>query len=173
MSNEILTECAALLRTRELLERAAVSESHWRRHEHNCQYPKRGHLGPRARGLPEDVLDLFLAQCLALRAAMRSLTEPVTLPRWSPDHVPAQYPRGIQMVTRSEVELLVGLRHTAIYDAIGDGTFPWPAPLGDRVRRWARHEIDAWIEHRFHYLRALRSPAQVWVVPASRSVRVR
>ena len=166
MTNQSATECVALLRTPEILVRIAASESHWRRLESREQCPVRGRLGLRARGLPEDVLDLWLAGCLELRSTLTSLPDLVTLPRWVPDpSLALGCPRGIQMLREAEVERLVGLKHTAIYDRMNAGEFPWPAPLGDRVRRWARHEIDEWLAARHVYLHALRAPGRVWSVP--------
>ena len=164
-----------MLRTREILDRIAASESHWRRLEGREQCPVRARLGSRARGLPEDVLDLWLTDCLVLRSTLTSLTDPITLPRWVPDPKLTRtvYPRGIQMLRLTEVELLVGLGHTAIYDAIRDWRFPRPAPLGDRVRRWPRHEIDEWLAARHKYLTALRAPGRVWSVPTPPSAPAR
>lgn len=50
-----------MLRTPEILRRGAFSESHWRRLEADSQCPVRRQLGPRARGLPEDEFDHWLA----------------------------------------------------------------------------------------------------------------
>ena len=174
MTNQSATECVALLRTRDILDRIAASESHWRRLERLKQCPVRGRLGSRARGLPEDVLDLWCVGCLELRSTLMSLTDPVTLPRWVPAPLTLTvYPRGIQMLRLAEVELLVGLKKSAIYDAMGERRFPWPAPLGDRVRRWARHEIDEWLADRHNYLRALRAPGRFWSVPTQPSAPAR
>ena len=60
-------------------------------------------------------------------------------------------------------ERLVGLKKTFIYNRIGEGSFPRPAPLGRVLRRWARHEIDAWIADRNDVLRALRRADSAWL----------
>ena len=133
-----------MLRTLEILARLGVSESHFRRLERDGHCPVRYCLGPRARGLPEDVLDSWLMWCLHLRSRNGRLPDPFRLPRWSPELVQPSPVRGIQMLTLREVERLVGLRSTCIYGLIAADAFPRPAPLGSWVRRWALHEIDAW-----------------------------
>jgi prophage regulatory protein len=47
-----------------------------------------------------------------------------------------------------EVEHRTGRRHAAIYEAIANGTFPAPVPLGARAVGWLEDEVDAWIEAR-------------------------
>jgi prophage regulatory protein len=42
---------------------------------------------------------------------------------------------------------LVGLKSTAIYDAVARGDFPKPAKLG-RLSAWPESEVLAWIEAR-------------------------
>ena len=42
----------------------------------------------------------------------------------------------------------VGLRHSAIYDAIRKGTFPKPVSLGRKAVAWLESEVDAWINAR-------------------------
>ena len=135
-----------MLRTLEILARLGVSESHLRRLERDGQCPVRRCLGPRARGLPEDVLDSWLMWCLHLCPTTGRLPDPFRLPRWPTDLVQTSPVRGIQMLTLREVEQLVGLRSTCIYGLIAAGAFPRPAPLGSWVRRWALHEIEAWLE---------------------------
>lgn len=46
-----------------------------------------------------------------------------------------------------EVENRVGLRKTAIYDAIDRDEFPKPVKLGT-TSRWVESEIDEWIDAR-------------------------
>lgn len=42
----------------------------------------------------------------------------------------------------------VGLRRTAIYDAVQRGTFPQPVRLGRRCVAWPSDVIDAWVRER-------------------------
>ena len=42
----------------------------------------------------------------------------------------------------------VGLRRTAIYDAVKLGTFPQPIKLGRRCTAWSSSEIDRWVAER-------------------------
>ena len=153
-----------MLRFAEVVDRTSLSESCLRRLIAAGVFPPFLELGPRARGLTEYTLDAWLAQCLQLRASMRRLLDPVEFPPWRglpPVAVPA---RGIQMLRRGEVEALVGLRKSAIFRRIGAGEFPAPAPLSERVRRWAHHEIVAWIRERRYALHVVRSADAPWVV---------
>lgn len=47
-----------------------------------------------------------------------------------------------------EVESLVGLRKSAIYDAVRKQTFPAPVKLSRRAVCWPASAIDAWIADR-------------------------
>ena len=44
----------------------------------------------------------------------------------------------------SKVQERVGLKTTAIYDAINAGTFPAPVKLGTRAVAWVESEIAEW-----------------------------
>lgn len=44
-----------------------------------------------------------------------------------------------------EVRNAVGLKTTAIYDAIRKGRFPSPVRIGDRAVAWREADIEAWI----------------------------
>ena len=102
-------------------------------------------LGPRARGLPAHVLDVWLWSRLLARAEMRTLRAAVALPLWGVHPVVVSPVSDIVMLRRSEVLSRVGLAKTAVYDGIEDETFPAPAPLTACARRWAAHEIQWWI----------------------------
>lgn len=45
-----------------------------------------------------------------------------------------------------DVTLKVGLRTTAIYEAVKRGEFPRPVKLGPKAKGWLEHELDAWLE---------------------------
>jgi prophage regulatory protein len=47
-----------------------------------------------------------------------------------------------------EVEVMTGLKHSAIYEAIEAGTFPPPIELTRAARGWIESEIDAWLDQR-------------------------
>ena len=128
------------------------------------------HLGARARGLPEDLLDHWFARCLDLRPRLVNLTDDFVMPTWSPEIEVSPHPRGIVMLTLAEVERLVGLKKSSIYNRIGEGRFPRPVPLGRVLRRWARHEIDGWIADRIDALLALRRADSVWLPESSTAV---
>jgi prophage regulatory protein len=44
-----------------------------------------------------------------------------------------------------DVQTKTGLKHTAIYKRIAEGTFPKPIPLGPQARGFIESEIDTWI----------------------------
>ena len=149
-------------RTPEILRRTRLSGSHWLRLERAGQSPVRSKIGPRARGLPDVVLDHWLAWCLDQRCKLVRLTDPFVLPVWSPDIEVSPHPPGIQMLTRFEVLRFVGFEKTCLYDQINADLFLRPAPLGVAVRRWAQHEVVGWIEDRNDDLRVLRRAARNW-----------
>lgn len=47
-----------------------------------------------------------------------------------------------------EVESLVGLRKSSIYEGVKSGTFPAPIKLSRRAVCWSAAAIDAWITER-------------------------
>jgi prophage regulatory protein len=54
----------------------------------------------------------------------------------------------IALLRLPEVITRVGLRRSAIYDAIAAGKFPTPIKLGRRCVAWPSDEIDAWVASR-------------------------
>ena len=75
-------------------------------------------LGARARGLPEELVDHWLAWCLDLRGQLVKLTDDFEMPLWSPDIEVSWHPTGIQMLTLAQVERFVGTKKTFIYNRI-------------------------------------------------------
>lgn len=57
-------------------------------------------------------------------------------------------PDAHRILRRPEVEALVGMRKTALYQRIQAGEFPRPVPLGPRAVGWLSHEVMGWIEAR-------------------------
>lgn len=51
-----------------------------------------------------------------------------------------------RLIRIRDVEHLVGLKKTAIYDRIKKGEFPAPVKLGERVSVWRETQVSAWIE---------------------------
>ena len=45
-----------------------------------------------------------------------------------------------------QVEAKTGLKHTAIYQKICEGSFPRPIPLGTKARGFVESEVDDWIK---------------------------
>jgi prophage regulatory protein len=52
----------------------------------------------------------------------------------------------LRIIRFGEVKTRTGLKHTALYDRIRDGTFPRPVPLGPKARGWIESEINDWIQ---------------------------
>ena len=52
------------------------------------------------------------------------------------------------LLRRREVEMRVGLRRSAIYLRLTNGTFPKPIKLGPHSVRWIAREVDAWVAAR-------------------------
>ena len=48
----------------------------------------------------------------------------------------------------TEVEALVGLSRSTIYELMRDGEFPLPLQVGKRAVRWHEREIAAWLAER-------------------------
>lgn len=140
------------LSMRQVCERTALSPSYVYHLIDRNLFPPFVKLGPRARGLPEDDLDRFLATCLALRNQMRSLCHPVVLSPWPPTGVIDVPCCGIRLMRLEDIlaRLPVGRSHLYRLMVAQDSRFrfPWPAPLGERARRWAVHEVEEWLRRR-------------------------
>ena len=134
-----------MLRPREVRERTTLSTAHIHRLQCAGRFPRYAALGRRVHGLPEHVLDAFLAERMAAREAMPPLGLRPPLPAWrfDIDKVPALC--GIRLLQRPSVEALTGLPKSTFYPLIPQGRFPGPVPLGERAARWIAHEVDAWI----------------------------
>ena len=55
---------------------------------------------------------------------------------------------GERLLRLPDVEARTGLRKSAIYQAMKEGTFPACLKLGPRASAWPSSEIDAWIAAR-------------------------
>ena len=53
---------------------------------------------------------------------------------------------GLRILRRKEVEAIVGLSRSSIYELIARKQFPAPIKLGLRSVGWLRHEVVAWLE---------------------------
>ena len=53
-----------------------------------------------------------------------------------------------RLLTRPEVEEVVGLSCATVYRLMGSGDFPRPIRLGGRCVRWKATDLLAWIESR-------------------------
>lgn len=55
-----------------------------------------------------------------------------------------------RLITRREVESLIGLKRSFIYRAMSLGHFPKPVKIGPKAVRWVEAEIREWIEDRIN-----------------------
>ena len=156
-----------LLRMREVCARAALGPSYVYELAGRELCPPFRESGSRASRMLSSELDQWLAGCLALRAQMPTLRHPVVLPAWPPaEDVPVPC-HGIQMGRRSEVLALLSCSPNHLYRlmALADPAFrfPWPAPMGVRVRRWALHEVLEWISRRRSTLARRARERNPWI----------
>ena len=62
--------------------------------------------------------------------------------------IPSKLPRPERLLRLPEVESMVGLRKSSIYDAMKRGEFPAPVRLSRRAMCWPASAIDTWIAAR-------------------------
>ena len=147
-----------MLRIPQIVDRLSISVSHVYALMQSGRFPPLVHLGARARGLPEVLLDAWLWDRIEARGAMRTLHDPVVLPYWQAELVRIPPASGLRLLKRTVVQDRVARRRTALYRAIADDGFPAPVPVTSHVRRWVAHEIDAWLRDRaVHALRAAKA----------------
>jgi prophage regulatory protein len=53
-----------------------------------------------------------------------------------------------QLLRLPEVETVVALRRSAIYNLIAENRFPHPIKVAGRASRWSRRELSTWLEQR-------------------------
>jgi prophage regulatory protein len=53
-----------------------------------------------------------------------------------------------RLLTRPQVEFLVGLGRSTLYQWMAEGRFPKPVRVGNRLVRWRLSDIDAWVQAR-------------------------
>lgn len=51
-----------------------------------------------------------------------------------------------KLLTRKEVEHIIGLKRSTIYDWMRSGRFPRPMRLGPKAVRWRQSDITTWME---------------------------
>ena len=61
---------------------------------------------------------------------------------------PSKTAQPERLLRLPDVEALVGLRKSSIYDAVKRGDFPAPVKLSRRAVCWPASAIDAWIAER-------------------------
>ena len=47
-----------------------------------------------------------------------------------------------------QVEDLIGLKKSALYNLISEGNFPRPVAVGPRIKAWRSEDVAAWIDQR-------------------------
>jgi len=52
-----------------------------------------------------------------------------------------------KILRRTQLEELLGLSRSAIYQMMADGEFPRPVKLGRRAVGWPEHEVQAWLQN--------------------------
>lgn len=52
------------------------------------------------------------------------------------------------ILRRKQVEQMIGLSRSTIYNSIREGTFPKPIQLGLRAVGWLESDIEAWLTSR-------------------------
>jgi len=50
-----------------------------------------------------------------------------------------------RLISVREVEVIVGLRRSAIHNRVRDGRFPAPVKLSQRCSRWHMSAVHAWV----------------------------
>jgi len=50
-----------------------------------------------------------------------------------------------RLLTRVEVQRIVGIKHSALYQRIAENRFPRPLRLGPKCVRWLESEIQEWV----------------------------
>lgn len=134
-----------LLRPREVSQRTTLSRSHINRLINGRQFPGFDAVADRACGLPEHVLDAFLAERMAARDSMPPFGFRAPLPEWHFDWSKVPPHVGIRLLRRREVEALTGTPKSTFYPLIPKGRFPMQVPLGVQAARWVAHEVAAWV----------------------------
>ena len=52
------------------------------------------------------------------------------------------------LISRAEVEELVGIRRSALYRLMSEGSFPLPVKINQHSVRWRKNEVLDWINSR-------------------------
>ena len=107
--------------------------------------------GGASGGQYRQVVDAWLQSRMDLRSGMSRLREPVVMPIWTAEMLDREHRTGIRMLHMEQLEEMVGLKSTRIYDLIKQGRFPAPAPLTTAMRRWVWHEIEEWLRGRYAF----------------------
>ena len=131
-----------LLVRQEVLDRTTLSASQIDLMRMEAVFPPFFSVGARRLVMPERVLDAWFESMAELRDGMRNLTDPVTLPTWTPRLPSGEYPSGLRVLRRREVERRVRYGRSHVYRLVGAKVLPTPIPLSVRCRGWLSFELD-------------------------------
>ena len=53
-----------------------------------------------------------------------------------------------RILRRSEIETVIGLSRSSIYNMMAEGTFPKPMRLGRRAVGWLESDVTDWLSNR-------------------------
>ena len=53
-----------------------------------------------------------------------------------------------QLLTRRQVEKLIGIKRSTIYKLMREGLFPEPLKISDGTVRWPKAELETWLKSR-------------------------
>lgn len=138
-----------MMRIGDVAARTTLSESQINKMRKAKLLPQSTRIGVRACMWPDYRIDAWLFSCMQLRSSMRTLSDPVELPIWTPEleyeMIPLA-PYGIEMVRRSVVLNRARVKKSFLYDElIPNRGFPWPVPISVGVRAWVLFEVEEWL----------------------------
>jgi prophage regulatory protein len=81
-----------------------------------------------------------------LTASIQQLHNPI--PQSAPAINAAEIPACDPFLKITDVENIVSLKKSTIYDLVKKGEFPTPINLGQRASRWLLSEVSAWQKER-------------------------
>ena len=137
-----------LLGMDEVCRRAAVSPSHVYAMRACFLFPQFVQLSSGCSRLPALLLDAWLwTRVRARDRSPRRLTR-VALAPWRPAAVELAPVVDIEMWRLEAVVERVRMGTSTIYRQIRADLFPEPVPITAVARRWARHEVEAWLAGR-------------------------
>ena len=134
-----------LLSMEEVCRRAALSPSHVYALRARFEFPPFVDLSSGCSRLPALLLDAWLWTRICARDASSRRLAQVALAPWRPGTVELAPMVDIEMWRLERVVDRVQMGASTIYRQIRADQFPEPVPITAVARRWARHEVEAWL----------------------------